>query len=275
MEREYDPHLLYKAINITVELEYQVPMTLVYKIIEKLHKRKKKNEKDLTEKELIELVRVMGLSLQDKIDKFEDDTKKSGKPDLKTKIKQILSLLNCELSNAELNSILKGEISIEDVLNKQAQIAWRMIFEIGEDGKSKPDQEMVNWMNIIAEDLAIENLHECRRRLMLKINEKHKQMNDFEISDGYNIKISQGSNKTYLNMDNKLKEMDKKLRKLKLYIAHLQGYDRSLDHDGERGVDPETGEIRDFGDIYLADKRYSGAIIEDIEYDGIDIEDIK
>jgi hypothetical protein len=54
----------------------------------------------------------------------------------------------------------------------------------------------------------------------------------------------------------------------------MQGYDRDRDRDGSRGIDISTGEIIDFGDIFIADKEH-GAILEDRMNDGIDREDIK
>ena len=53
----------------------------------------------------------------------------------------------------------------------------------------------------------------------------------------------------------------------------MQGYDRDRDRDGGRGVDMTTGEIIDFGDIYIADKEH-GCFINDIERDGIDMRDL-
>ena len=54
----------------------------------------------------------------------------------------------------------------------------------------------------------------------------------------------------------KNKTLEEKLRKLRLMIAHLQGYDRDRDGDGERGVDPETGYIRDFDDVFMANNLF-------------------
>ena len=69
-------------------------------------------------------------------------------------------------------------------------------------------------------------------------------------------------------------ELDKKRVKLKLYIAHMQGYDRDRDRDGSRGIDMSTGEIIDFGDIFIADKEH-GSFIDDRTNDGRDRADIK
>ena len=69
-------------------------------------------------------------------------------------------------------------------------------------------------------------------------------------------------------------ELEQKRRKLKLYIAHMQGYDRDRDRDGGRGINMVTGEIIDWGDIFIADKEH-GAVLEDQNRDGIDRIDIR
>ena len=70
-------------------------------------------------------------------------------------------------------------------------------------------------------------------------------------------------------------ELDRKRAKLRLYIGHMQGYDRDRDHDGSRAMDPTTGYVVDYEDAYITDKIHSGAILEDIDNDGIEIAEIK
>lgn len=272
---EYDPHLLYQAINITVELEYHVSMKLVYRILLTLSERRKPDEPEPSIDDLIKLVKAMYTAIDSEgIDIGEVNQ------DLKAKIKLILKMLNCEMSNEDLNKILRGQVSINDALTKEAQLAWKLIFDKDDNGRAKPVNESINWLFILAEDFTVGKILEQKNQNYLKHceAEKRKQI-DFEQHAARNARTIHIREKDReRNSVNYLKEnetLDEKLRKLRLYLGHIQGYDRDLDGDGERGMDPVTGEIRDYGDIFLADKRYSGAIVQDLDHDGLDIEDIK
>lgn len=266
---EYDPHILYISINITVEMEYQVPLNRVYPIVEAASKRAgfKGTEKDVSN--LINVIKKLGLDIQNIAD--DEESQVDNNESLKDKIRRMLEALGCQLSDAELNAILRGDIAIEEALTKDAQILWRLIF-VKKGDRTVPDQDIVNCLDILSEEYALENLYITKEKQMLRL----KEMNDFQYKqDRNNIKVSSLSQHSILKQTQDVESLSKKIAKLKLYVAHMQGYDRDLDHDGEYGIDPETGEIRDFECIYLADKRYSGAVIDDKERDGIDVEDIK
>ena len=51
--KKYDPHLLYHAINITVELRYKVPMQKVYEIIEAAEEHNKNSDDKITSNDII------------------------------------------------------------------------------------------------------------------------------------------------------------------------------------------------------------------------------
>lgn len=251
MAYEYDPHLLYQAINITVELQYNVPLKVVYQMIEENEKKEEK----LSFNELVSLIKSLSKSFQNKIFSKEDSSSEETL-DLKTKIKLMLELLHCELSNDELNKIIKGELSLDEALNQQARIAWKLFFSKDKDGKVRPNQSLVDHMMTLMQDYALLDINEKYKRELL--NQTKNRIREIEngdyISNG-NIKSERTKKElNVVSQDEKLILLDKQRKKLKLYIAHMQGYDRDRDHDGGRGVNMETGEIIDLEDIYMADK---------------------
>jgi hypothetical protein len=271
----YDPHLLYHAINITVELEYKVPMQKIYNLLELVDKSNENNVNKITPQEVLSLLQTLGNSLEDSV--LTDDPPDGNNTNLQAKIKELLRLLGCELTDKELNKILKGELALEDALSKQARIAWMLIFDKDNDGRSRPSKDMVEHMLWCSQIIALENVELDIQRSMQNYHKEQKE---------YNAKPQLQSNEKIiqkhgnLKVSNKLEkerydpiELEKKRNKLRLYIAHMQGYDRDRDRDGGRGVDMTTGVIIDFGDIYIADKSH-GSAIEDIEHDGIDMKDI-
>ena len=263
-KQSYDPHLLYHAINMTIDLGYKVPMQKVYNIIEILCKERYTAD-DLYDKskEIVALLKKLGTSLEDSVmtDSLCDgDT-------LQSKIKELLRLLGCELSDQELNRILRGELSVDEALSKQAKTAWLMIFYKDNNGKYKPNKEMVEHMLYCTQAWALEDLEMKIERARMEPNEYQRAQRGKE--------IFMTSKYQYLEQERTDPVMlERKRNKLRLYIAHLQGYDRDLDRDGGLGIDLTTGIIVDFGDIYMADKMHGG-IIDDIEKDGIDMEDIR
>lgn len=260
MKAEYEPHLLYEAINITVELQYNVPLKTVYAIIEQNEQKQNK----LTMKELADLIKTLGRSFQQRVIKRRDDEANEEEIDLKTKIKLMLELLHCELSNDELNQILKGELALEDALNKQALAAWNMFFTIGDDGKMRPNKEMVEQMTMIMQDFALLDLNQKYK--MELMNQTRTRMKEIESGDYYskdNIKSERAKKMSITQGEEKLLQLDRQRKKLKLYIAHMQGYDRDRDHDFGRGINMETGDVIDFGDIYLADKGLDEYLMND------------
>jgi hypothetical protein len=264
----YDPHLLYHAINITVELEYKVPMQQVYNILEALDQNKGDAEElQIQPNEVVEILNALGSSLEDSIpDEFNDSDS------LQSKIKELLRLLGCALSDKELNQILKGELSIDSALSKKAKTAWLMIFHKDKNGRYRPDRDIVENMLLCSQSWALENLELKIQRSIL--------------TPTYHKKEYERSGPVILHRDEKLRShlrgekerndpiiLDQKRNKLRLYIAHMQGYDRDRDRDGGRGIDMVTGIVIDFGDIYIADKSH-GNVIDDKERDGIDMADI-
>ena len=151
-----------------------------------------------------------------------------------------------------------------------------MIFEKDEDGRTRPIKEMVDHMLWCSQTIAMENVElsiqrsmENYQRNQQEQREKPQLQNGDFIQKQGNLKISHAKKMVYHDPET----LEQKRNKLRLYIAHMQGYDRDRDRDGGRGIDMTTGVVIDFGDIYIADKS-NGAIIEDIDRDGIDIRDI-
>lgn len=261
MQSGHDPHLLYQAINITVEMQYTVPMTLVYNLLLKLKLKRKPDEKEPKVQDIIRLLSTIGTGLlSDTEDKVEiEDTEQ----DLKTRIKYILKLTNCELSNQDLNKILRGELSIKDVMNKDAQLAWNMMFEM-QDDRQVPSTQNVEWLLNVAENYAIGQIT------------KEYNNNCYKYAELQSINEQNGNTKTMRALENPTKYLDRnktleeQMRKLRIYIGHLQGYDHDRDGDGERGIDPETGYVRDYDDICLANHVMAKGIdrqVQEIEHD--------
>jgi hypothetical protein len=263
LEQTYDPHLLYHAINITVELEYKVPMQKVYKILALVEESNKNDIHKVQPNEVLELLKLLG-------DKLEDCALTDSPPNgnnLQAKIKELLRLLGCTLSDAELNKILKGEVSLDQALSKQARRAWITIFDLSKDGRYRPNKEIVENMLICSQALALESIELKIQRAMEDRQLQHKtQQQRLVIAMDKSARVHEKERYDPV-------ELDRKRAKLKLYIAHMQGYDRDRDRDGGRGIDMTTGEVIDFEDIYIADKTH-GSIIDDIERDGIDLSDI-
>jgi hypothetical protein len=265
-QQAYDPHLLYHAINITVELEYKVPMQKIYKILEIVEANNKKNINKISPQDVLQLLTLLG----DRLESSVLDDEPSDNTNLQAKIKELLRLLGCVLSDQELNQILKGELSLDAALSKQAKAAWLMVFNIDEDGKMRPNKEIVDHMLMCAQTIAIENVE-------IKIQRNIIEAKNMEKTDKRTpIMLAKNENMKTLHRAEREKSdpvlLEKKRNKLRLYIAHMQGYDRDRDRDGGRGIDMTTGYVIDFGDIYIADKHAS--TIEDIGRDGIDLCDL-
>jgi hypothetical protein len=267
IKESYDPHLLYHAINIVVELEYKVPMQKVYDVLAIVEKNNEKSIDKISPQEVLNIMKLLGDNLEGTI---LTDVPCDGN-NLQSKIKELLRLLGCVLSDAELNRILKGELTLDDALSKYAKIAWMMIFEIDEHGKSRPNRIMVEHMLMCAQTIAIENVEIKMQRLLESNRAQERNNRTIAVLEKHdNMKTLHRT--TAERTDPVL--LEQKRNKLRLYIAHMQGYDRDRDRDGGRGIDMTTGYVIDFGDIYIADKEH-GSVFEDREHDGIDMRDIK
>lgn len=269
VKQTYDPHLLFHAINITVELQYKVPMQKVYDILEAVDKSNEKQVEKIQPEDVLSLLKTLGDKLETKMS--DDSQSSDNNNNLQSKIKELLRLLGCELSDAELNQILKGELSINDALSKQARIAWLILFEIDEDGHSKPNKTMVENLLLCTELLALETIELKLQHLAMNRSLQEKQREaSVVLAKADNLKTMYRAEKEKYDPI----ALEKKRNKLRLYIAHMHGYDKDRDRDGSYGIDLTTGIIIDFGDIYIADKVH-GSIIEDIQRDGIDMSDIR
>ena len=90
MKNGYDPHLLYQAINITVELQYTVPMTLIYNLLLKLKLKRRDGEREPSIDEVVKLLALIGDTIQEDSSLMEiEDTEQ----DLQTKINQMISMI--------------------------------------------------------------------------------------------------------------------------------------------------------------------------------------
>ena len=261
--KELDPHLMYYAINITVELKYTVSTNLIYNVLERAQQQKKRKADTAMMNEVADMLRNLGSQLESTVLTDEPYECKS----LQEKIKELLRLLGCKLSPEELNKILKGELTIEKVLSKQAQELWKLVFDVTDQNQYRPNQEFVDNLMLCIKEYALATLD-------IKLE---KAMREYQIT---RVKRDRFENTMQTRVLKERKqafeapvELEKKRRKLKLYIAHMQGYDRDRDRDGGRGINMVTGEIIDWGDIFIADKEH-GAIIEDVERNGIDRTDI-
>lgn len=254
MKNGYDPHLLYQAINITVELQYTVPMTLIYNLLLKLKIKRRHGEKEPTIDEVVRLLALIGDTIQEDSSLMEiEDTEQ----DLQTKIKYMLKLTKCKLSPQELNRILKGQLSIKDVLHKEAQLAWSIMFE-EKEGRYIPDARSVSWLlDITQEHVMGQMLKEYNNNCFKYAQAKEKRHSNYAVHA--NTKTERAKEDPIVFLE-KNKSLEEKLRKLRLVIAHLQGYDRDRDGDGERGIDPETGYIRDFDDVFMANNLFDDSI---------------
>ena len=266
----YDPHLLYHAINITVELEYKVPMQKIYNILEMVESTNQKNVDKITPQEVLDILKVLGNNLESSVLTDEPCDGDS----MQSKIKELLRLLGCLLSDQELNKILKGELSIDEALSKQGKLVWSMIFDRDDNGRYRPNREMVNHMSWCSQIIALENVETRIQRIA---ENRHRDQREKPHLGGELMVQKYNNPKTIHRVEREQNDpvlLEQKRNKLRLYIAHMQGYDRDLDRDGGRGIDMNTGYVIDFGDIYIADKSHGG-VIEDIERDGIDMGDIK
>ena len=244
---------MYHAINLTVELQYKVPMQRIYDILEKMEKYNEQNEDKITSQEILELLEELGRSLEEEsasenpVDPDEDGS--GGELDLREKIKELLRLLGCRFSNQELNQILKGEKDINDILPAKAKIVWVMVFSIDSDGRVIPDQNLVNQFLTCTELIAVQNVEQQIQKMQIEKKITRDRLQSDTVQKDENLKT----------MFRKEKEkydpvlLERKRAKLKLYIAHMQGYDLDLDRDGQSGIDWATGEIIDLGDIDRAD----------------------
>ena len=84
--KEYDPHLLYHAINITVELKYNVPMQNVYNLLD-LFAQKGMDIDKLPQEKIISTISALGKGLENTV-LDEDNT--SDCTSLQVKIKELL-----------------------------------------------------------------------------------------------------------------------------------------------------------------------------------------
>lgn len=261
-KQEYDPHLLYHAINITVELEYKVPMQKIYNILVLVEESNQQDVHQVTPEDVLSLLSALG----NKLESGElSDTPPDGNS-LQEKIKEILRLLGCELSDQELNKILKGEISLDQALSKQAKVAWLTVFDLGNDGKYRPNREIIDNVLICSQAIALEGIEMQIQRAMTDRQIRHKVRQQ-------NLMYQERDVRKYEKERYDPVALDRQRKKLKLYIAHMHGYDRDRDRDGGLGIDLTTGEIIDYEDVYIADKTH-GNFIHDIDRDGIDMKDI-
>ena len=269
-----DPHLLYHAINLTVELKYAIPVKKIYKLLVAIQKHSPENE--ITSTDVLQVLQILKLQINKKA--FSDETNEPP-TSLKEKIKSILRLLGVELENNELNRILNGQIKVEDALPKYAQKAWYMIFDIDSaSGKARPVEYVVDHLLLFSEELAVS---EMEQKLQYQREQRQLFVIQSRMNQNYYDFLTQEEKKQLDIKDQQIhskeespRELEEKLVKLRLYIAHMQGYDRDLDRDGTRGIDLSTGYVVDYDDAYIEDKRH-GCVIEDKEYDGIDLEDLK
>lgn len=254
MKNGYDPHLLYQAINITVELQYTVPMTLIYNLLLKLKLKRKDGEREPSIDEVVRLLALIGDTIQEDSALMEiEDTEQ----DLQTKIKYMLKLTKCKLTPQDLNKILRGQLSIKDALSKEAQLLWKVMFE-EKDGRYIPDGRSVSWLLDVTQEHAMgQMLKEYNNNCLKYAQAQERRYSHHIIPD--NVKTERAEEEPSILLE-KNKTLEEKLRKMRLLIAHLQGYDRDRDGDGERGVDPETGYIRDFDDVFMANSLFDDAI---------------
>lgn len=236
-------------------------MTLIYNLLLKLKLKRKDGAKEPTIDEVVKLLALIGNTIQEDSSLMEiEDTEQ----DLQTRIKYMLKLTKCKLSPQDLNKILKGQLSVKDVLNKEAQLAWDIMFE-EKEGRYIPDARSVSWLLDITQEHAMGQILREYNSNCLKYAQAQQKHLDVKNNRQHNVKIERAEKEPIVFMERN-KSLEEKLRKLRLYIAHIQGYDRDRDGDGERGVDPETGYVRDFDDVFMANNLFDD-VVEKQEYE--------
>ena len=118
--KELDPHLMYYAINITVELQYTVSTQLIYNVLERVQKQRKRKCDSAMMNEVVDMLKNLGNKLESTEEPYECKS-------LQEKIKELLRLQGCKLTPEELNLILQGKLTIEKALSKQAQQLWLLV----------------------------------------------------------------------------------------------------------------------------------------------------
>ena len=262
--KQLDPHLMYYAINITVELKYTVSTQLIYNVLERMEKQSKRKADAAMMNGVVDMLKSLGGKLESTVLTEEPYECKS----LQEKIKELLRLLGCTLSPEELNQILKGTLTIEGVLSKKAQQLWMLIFDLDDKNHYRPNPELVDNLIWCVKEYAMATLDIKLEKAMREYQISRVKKDRYE--NAMQARVLKERQKAYETPV----ELEQKRRKLKLYIAHMQGYDRDRDRDGGRGINMVTGEIIDWGDIFIADKEH-GAVIEDQNRDGIDRIDIR
>lgn len=268
-KQAYDPHLLYHAINLTVELQYKVPMQKIYDFLAKLEEISPGSVGKMKVEDLANLFNILSKRLEELSETEEYYECKT----LQEKIKMILRMMGYSLSDQELNQILRGELELDKVFTKEAKTVWLLMFSKNAKGLYVPDKEIVDHVLHMTQNIAIKTLD-----LQMQESLEHykiKQHNRVILEAAQNSRTNpaiRNSLKIRKEYEDPL-TLDKKMNKLRLYIAHMQGYDRDRDRDGGRGIDMTTGIVIDFSDIYIADKIH-GAVIEDIEHNGLDVRDL-
>ena len=303
MDRETaNPHIVYKSINTTVALEYKVPMELIYDILDTKAKRKKKKteesegESDAREMDNLErILREMGISMEE----YCRNPQFQGQMSISDKIKMLLSFLQKDLGSQELNAVLKGEKSIDSVLNPQAQSLWNLLFIQDNTGRYKPDKEMTERLVAASVEYALSTVTQRQERRLESAGERQERERDIEEEirqqtyeqardlervdrivtqeeqqtqvieqnlhyDKTTVKAQAFDERQIPRSDREFNALEDEEREnaLRRYIAHMQGYDRDRDSDGGRGIDMKTGYVIDYGDIYLADH---GTNVQELE----------
>jgi hypothetical protein len=298
-----DPHVLYEAFHLQSKLRYAVPLQMVYEMVENEHEKARQGvENALTSKELFQLLRTLSDHMVADALK-QAQTENSPYPEsneLKDHVRKMLALLDVKLSSDTLNQIVKGELRLEDVMEKEGQDLWQSIFQKTDTGRYAPDIPSIQLLTSSTQALAMSSLerriHEVfeneRTMELEKLQETQELARSYKILEevydlekNYHLqpqreleeslrlleterekfkvrlKTETGVDieKTYevestLDKENALRDMDRKQVELKLYVAHMQGYDRDLDGDGSGGINRATGEVIDYDDIYIADK---------------------
>lgn len=266
-KKDYDPHLLYHSINLTSELKYAIPLKTVYTIVEQAYK----TIGNIPENDLLDILKTLSTLQITKAENNSND-ENTTEDDMKDRIKEILKTLGDNIDVEILNMILKGEKKLEDVMNKKQIIAWKIMFN-SKDNHFYPNMDAIRALWLSSCMIAVHNLRQKAEYVKLEQvakNSIERQMRIEKNKDLHMRKI-----RTPLDqLEKQLKKMEEAERKLRLYIGHMQGYDKDLDRDGGRGIDMTTGFIVDYDDIYIADKIH-GSILIDKDNDGIDLEDIK
>ena len=272
-----DPEIFMKAMSFSSDLFHFIPTQVLYDLLLAIQEQDEKRAEGIEEagegsegtdkKKLKQLLIELGIALENQSQNLQ-----IGQKTIQQKIHELLSLLKSDLSNQELNQVLKGEKKPKEVLSQSACILWDLMFYTNQNNVQVPNPKIIDMVTRSSVEYAISDLkqHQDReiRRAPAAYETEHEikdrirmaeQREEWMREHNYEEHPWTANPPKYEReqLDTTRSDLDpiviaKKLSALKVYVATMQGYDRDWDHDGGRGIDMQTGEIVDYDDVRAA-----------------------